>query len=360
VIVIPGDIALQKAVHEELRISSYCESRPHVRPADGVLRELAALLNSSKKVTILGGAGCAGSHDELMTLAGKLKSPIVHAMRGKEFIEYDNPYDVGMTGLLGFSRGYYAMKECDTLLMLGTDFPYQQFYPEDAKIVQVDIRPEQIGRRTRIDLGVIGNIQDTIIALLPLLTEKANGRHLERSQEDYREARKGLDDLAKGTPGNKLIHPQFLAKELDLAAAADAIFTVDVGTPVIWAARYLKMNGMRRLLGSFSHGSMASALPQAIGAKISHPGRQVVTLSGDGGFAMLMGDLLTLRQLNLPVKIVIFDNSSLGFVELEMKATGFLDYGVELKNPDFSKIAEGAGIMGIRCESPRGGASGSG
>jgi pyruvate dehydrogenase (quinone) len=352
VIVIPGDVALREAVNQELRIRSYSHAEPSIRPGDELLNELAEVLNSSKKVTILGGAGCAGSHDELIALAGKLKSPIVHAMRGKEFIEYDNPYDVGMTGLLGFSSGYYAMKECDTLLMLGTDFPYQQFYPDHAKIVQIDNRSDQIGRRTRVDLGVTGNIRETVTALLPLLTEKTDARHLEHSQQNYREARKGLDDLATGTPGSKLIHPQYLAKELDAAAAEDAIFTVDVGTPVIWGARYLKMNGKRRLLGSFSHGSMANALPQAIGASLAHPGRQVVTLSGDGGFAMMMGDLLTLRQLNLPVKIVIFDNSSLGFVEMEMKATGFLDHGVELKNPDFSKLAEGAGILGIRCESP--------
>ncbi|MDR3763085.1 MAG: ubiquinone-dependent pyruvate dehydrogenase [Acidobacteriota bacterium] len=352
VIVISGDVALHEAVHEQLRITSYRHTEPSIRPGDDLLHELADLLNNSRKVTILGGAGCAGAHDELVATAAKLKSPIVHAMRGKEYIEYDNPYDVGMTGLLGFSSGYYAMKECDTLLMLGTDFPYQQFYPEKAKIVQVDNRPEQIGRRSRVDLGVTGNIKETLAALLPLLTEKSDAAHLEHAQANYRDARKGLDDLATGTPGSGLIHPQFLARELDLAAADDTIFTVDVGTPVIWAARYLHMNGKRRILGSFNHGSMANALPQAIGAAASNPGRQVVTLSGDGGFAMLMGDLLTLRQLNLPVKIVIFDNSSLGFVELEMKATGFLDHGVELKNPDFAKVAEGAGILGVRCESP--------
>lgn len=352
VIVISGDVALREAVHEQLRITSYRHTQPSIRPGDDLLRELADLLNQSRKVTILGGAGCAGAHDELVAVAAKLKAPIVHAMRGKEYIEYNNPYDVGMTGLLGFSSGYYAMKECDALLMLGTDFPYQQFYPEKAKIAQVDNRPEQIGRRSRVDLGVTGNVKETLQALLPMLVDKSDTAHLEHAQENYREARKGLDDLATGTPGSNLIHPQFLAKELDLAAADDAIFTVDVGTPVIWAARYLHVNGKRRILGSFNHGSMANALPQAIGAAVSNPGRQVVTLSGDGGFAMLMGDLLTLRQMNVPVKIVIFDNSSLGFVELEMKATGFLDHGVELKNPDFAKVAEGAGILGVRCESP--------
>jgi pyruvate dehydrogenase (quinone) len=352
VIVVPGDIALQEAVHSGLRIASYAHSNPSIRPGDELLHELATVLNDSRKVTIFGGAGCAGAHDELVALAAVLKAPIVHAMRGKEFIEYDNPYDVGMTGLLGFSSGYYAMKECDTLLMLGTDFPYQQFYPDHAKIVQVDNRPEQIGRRTRVDLGVTGNVKETIVALLPLLQEKTEARHLQSSLKNYREARKGLDDLATGTPGSNLIHPQFLAKELNLAAAEDAIFTVDVGTPVIWAARYLKMNGKRRILGSFNHGSMANALPQAIGAALTHPGRQVITLSGDGGFAMLMGDLLTLRQLALPIKLIIFDNDSLGFVEMEMKASGFLDYGVSLHNPDFAKVAEGAGLLGVRCDSP--------
>jgi len=352
VIVVPGDLALRDAVNESLRISSYNHSEPIIRPADDQLNEIAALLNSSEKVTILGGAGCAGSHDEVVSLAGVLKAPIVHAMRGKEFLEYNNPYDVGMTGLLGFSSGYYAMKECDTLLMLGTDFPYQQFYPEKAKIIQIDNRSEQIGRRSRVDIGATGNVKDTISALLPLLNEKTSDAHLKEAQKNYLEARTGLDDLATGTPGEKLIHPQYLAKEIDRIASKDAIFTVDVGTPVIWAARYLRMNGQRRILGSFNHGSMANALPQAIGAAAANPGRQVITLSGDGGFAMLMGDMLTLRQLNLPVKIVIFNNGSLGFVELEMKATGFLDHGVELKNPDFSKVAEGAGIFAMRCESP--------
>ena len=351
VVVIPGDVALSDAVNPERRVNfSYVRSDVTPRPEE--LERLATELNKAQKVTILAGAGCAGAHDELVALAGKLQAPIVHAIRGKEFIEYDNPYDVGMTGLLGFSSGYHAMMNCDTLLMLGTDFPYQQFYPKKARIVQIDLRQEQLGRRSRLDLGVVGGIAETLRALLPAIGQKRHRAHLDASLKHYREARKGLDDLATGKPGQVPIHPQYVAKVLNEVAAEDAVFTVDVGTPVIWAARYLTMNGKRRLLGSFNHGSMANALPQAIGAQVSHPGRQVITLSGDGGVSMLMGDLLSLRQLNLPVKLVIFNNGSLGFVELEMKATGFLSHATDLVNPDFSKIAEGTGILGLHVDAP--------
>jgi pyruvate dehydrogenase (quinone) len=351
VVVIPGDIALSGAVNQIRRVT-FTSVKPEIVPRREEIDRLAAELNGAKKVTILAGAGCAGAHDELVALAGKLQAPIVHALRGKEFIEYDNPYDVGMTGLLGLSSGYYAMMNCGTLLMLGTDFPYQQFYPKDARIVQIDIRGEQLGRRSHLDLGLVGGIAETARALLPLLEQKQDRRHLDASLEHYRTARKNLDDLATGKPGQLPIHPQYVAKVLDELAAKDAIFTADVGTPVIWATRYLTMNGHRRLLGSFNHGSMANALPQAIGAQISHPGRQVITLSGDGGFSMLMGDLLSLRQLNLPVKVVIFNNGSLSFVELEMKATGFLNHATKLVNPDFSKIAEGTGILGLHVDDP--------
>ena len=351
VVVLPGDVALSDAVSQDRRIA-FTYAKPEVTPCREELDRLAAELNRAQKVTILAGAGCAGGHDELVELAGKLQSPIVHALRGKEFIEYDNPYDVGMTGLLGFSSGYQAMMNCDTLLMLGTDFPYQQFYPKSARILQVDIRGEQLGRRSRVDLGIQGGAVETMRALLPAIEQKQNRRHLEESLNHYRDARKGLNDLATGKPGQLPIHPQYVAKVLNELASEDAIFTVDVGTPVIWAARYLTMNGRRRLLGSFNHGSMANALPQAIGAQISHPGRQVVTLSGDGGISMLMGDLLSLRQLNLPVKMVVFNNGSLGFVELEMKATGFLSHATDLLNPDFAKIAEGTGILGLHVDDP--------
>src|ERR1700678_270243 len=273
-------------------------------------------------------------------------------MRGKEFIEYDNPFDVGMTGLLGFSSGYHAMMNCDALLMLGTDFPYRQFYPTNAAIIQVDIRGEQIGRRTPVSLGLIGAVKDTLKALTPLFEEHTDGSHLEKCISHYQQARRGLDDLAIGEPGRTPIHPQYVAKVVDELASDDAVFTCDVGTPTVWSARYLHMNGKRRLLGSFTHGSMANALPQAIGAQAAFPGRQVISLSGDGGLAMLLGELLSLRQLKLPVKLVVFNNSALGFVKLEMKASGLLDFVTDLVNPDFAELAQAAGLLGLRVEKP--------
>lgn len=351
VIVLPGDIALQDAIETKPRLK-FTTAESTVRPSDDGVARMAQILNDSSNITILGGAGCAGAHDELIEVAGKLKAPIVHAMRGKEFIEYDNPYDVGMTGLLGFSSGYHAMMDSDTLLMLGTDFPYQQFYPEEATVIQVDIRGDQIGRRTKVDLGLVGDVKTTLACLSPRLEEKTNDKHLNNSVEHYRKARKELDELASGTPGRKPIHPQYVARMIDEVAAADAIFTCDVGTPTIWAARYLTMNGRRRLLGSFTHGSMANALPQALGAQLSNPDRQVVAMCGDGGLAMLLGDILTLDQLDAPVKLIVFQNESLAFVELEMKAAGILDFATELKNPNFAKLAEASGLLGLRAETP--------
>jgi pyruvate dehydrogenase (quinone) len=351
VVVIPGDVALRDAVEHHPRLS-FAEPKPTVCPSDQELGVLADVLNRSKKITIFGGAGCAGAHDELVELAGKLQAPIVHAYRGKEFIEYDNPFDVGMTGLLGFSSGYHAMMSCDTLLMLGTDFPYQQFFPKDATVIQIDLRGEQLGRRSKVDFGFVGDIKATLRALLPRLEQNQYEAHLKDSLEHYRKARQGLDNLASGDSGRKLIHPQYVARVLDELASEDAIFTFDVGTPVIWAARYLRMNGKRRLIGSLNHGSMANALPQAIGAQASHPSRQVITMSGDGGLAMLMGELLTLRQHDLPVKLIVFKNDSLAFVEVEMKATGFVDFATNLRNPDFTKIADAAGLLGLRAETP--------
>jgi pyruvate dehydrogenase (quinone) len=348
VIVIPGDVALQDAQGGP-RIKFH-QAKPVVCPSEDEIAVLAGMLNDSKNTTILAGAGCAGAHAELIEVAGKLKAPIVHALRGKEFVEHDNPFSVGMTGLLGFSSGYHAMMNCDTLLMLGTDFPYQQFYPKDATVIQIDIRGEQIGRRTKVDFGLVGDVKCTLATLTPRVRAKKNDKHLSASLKHYAEARKDLDELATGKSGETPIHPQFVAKVLDELAADDAVFTCDVGTPTIWASRYLHMNGKRRLIGSFVHGSMANALPQAIGAQVSHPGRQVISLSGDGGLAMLMGDLLSLIQLKLPVKIIVFNNSSLAFVELEMKAAGILDFGTDLTNPNFAKMAEAAGILGLRAE----------
>ena len=345
VVALPGDVALRDAIEAAPRVH-FSDSQLNVCPSNEELDKLAQLLNNAARITILGGAGCAGAHRELMELAGKLQAPIVHAMRGKEFIEYDNPFDVGMTGLLGFASGYRAMMNCDVLLMIGTDFPYRQFFPKDATIVQIDVRGEQLGRRTRLDHGLVGDSKTTLNGLIPKLAQKTDGVHLKVSLEHYRNARRSLDDLAVNSKSSP-IHPQYVTRVLDQLAAQDAVFTCDVGTPTIWAARYLAMNGKRRIIGSFNHGSMANALPQAIGAQVSHPGRQVISLSGDGGFAMLMGDLLTLRQHQLPVKVIVFKNDSLAFVELEMKAAGILDFGTKLHNPDFAKMAEGAGLLGL-------------
>jgi len=353
VVVIPGDVALQPTADAPpSKVGGLLPPRPVVVPERSDLDRLAALLNGDRRVTILCGSGCAGAHDELLALGERLKAPIVHALRGKEYVEWDNPYDVGMTGLIGFSSGYYAMLDCDVLLMLGTDFPYRQFYPQGSgvRIAQVDLRAEQIGRRAPVDLGVVGDAKATLTALLPLLQQKSNSVHLAQAREHYARARKALDDLA--APGRGVIHPQQVAKAISDHASEDAIFTCDVGLPTVWAARYLAMNGKRRLIGSFSHGSMANAMAQAIGAQAAFPGRQVISLSGDGGFAMLMGDFLSLVQVGLPVKVVVFNNGALSFIELEQKSTGFLPFGTEFKNPNFAAMAEAAGVRGIRIEDP--------
>jgi len=353
VMVLPGDVALQPAGDSaSINPTGLVPSAPVVRPTDRDLRRLSALLNGGKRITILCGSGCRGARDEILTLGAFLKAPMVHALRGKEHVEWDNPYDVGMTGLIGFSSGYYAMRDCDVLLMLGTDFPYRQFYPKNAnvRIAQVDIRPENIGRRVAVDLGVAGDVRDTVAALLPLLEQKTDDSHLVQARRHYFEARKSLNELAIGTPGKRLIHPQQIAKAISDQAAEDAVFACDVGLPTVWAARYLAMNGKRRLLGSFWHGSMANAMAQAIGAQSTYRKRQVISLSGDGGFTMLMGDLLTLAQNRLPVKVVVFNNGALGFIELEQKSTGYLDFGTELQNPNFAAMAEAIGIRGIRLE----------
>jgi pyruvate dehydrogenase (quinone) len=353
VIVIPGDVALRPAPSRDIApAAGLLPPQPNVCPTDAQLDALAVLLNGASRVTLFCGRGCAGAHDELMALCETLKSPMVHALGGKEYVEYDNPYDVGMTGFIGFSSGYAAMHACDVLLMLGTDFPYKQFLPHHAKVAQVDIRPENLGRRCKIELGLVGDVKATLQALLPRLDAKSDSRHLDAAVKHYTHARKGLDDLAVGKPGHRPIHPQYLARVISETAAEDAAFTVDVGTPVIWAARYLKMNGKRRLVGSWVHGSMANAMAHGIGIQAAQPGRQVISLSGDGGFTMLMGDLISLTQLKLPLKVVIFNNGVLGFVALEMKAGGFVDTQVDLKNPDFAAMARAMGIHAIRIEHP--------
>ncbi|WP_238419750.1 ubiquinone-dependent pyruvate dehydrogenase [Gordonia sp. 'Campus'] len=351
VLVIPGETFL--APCPPRRAGAPIRRTPRVtRPTDSEMNRAAATLNAADKVTILAGAGVEGAHDEVVDLARVLQAPIVHALRGKEFIEYDNPYDVGMTGLLGFSSGYRAIEKCDTLLMLGTDFPYEQFYPSKATIIQVDIRGEQIGRRCPVDLPLVGDVGDTVRALLPLLDDDRDSAHLSTSLQHYVKARRRLDELADNDRNRAPIHPQYLTRLLSEKAADDAVFIPDVGSPVVWAARYLHMNGARRLIGSFTHGSMANAVSQAVGAQTAFPDRQVIALAGDGGLAMLLGELLTITQNDLPIKIVVFDNSSLNFVEVEMKAAGFVNYGTDLENPDFAALAEAVGIHGRRVEQP--------
>jgi pyruvate dehydrogenase (quinone) len=352
VVVIPSEIFLQASAGRP-KSAPIVRAATLARPADAELEKAAAILNGAKKVTILGGAGVQGSHDEVVALAERLKAPVVHALRGKEFLEYDNPYDVGMTGLLGFASGYRAMEDCDALLMLGTDFPYPQFFPSKARIIQLDLRGEQLGKRTPIELGLVGDVGDTARALLPLLDADAHSNHhLDASVAHYAKSRKGLDELADNDRNRAPIHPQYVARLVSELATDDAVFIPDVGSPVVWAARYLSMNGRRRLIGSFSHGTMANALPHAIGAQSAFPDRQVIALSGDGGLAMLFGELLTVRQSRLPVKIVVFNNSSLNFVEVEMKAAGFVNYGTELDNPDFAAVAASLGIFSRRVEQP--------
>jgi pyruvate dehydrogenase (quinone) len=351
VVVIPGDVALMKL---DAEVPQWLiPSAPVVRPRQPEIEQLASVLNGAARVTIFGGAGCAGAHAQVIELARKLKAPIVHAFRGKEFLEYDNPYDVGMTGLVGFASGYAAMKACDALLMLGTDFPYRAFYPEHAKIAQIDVRPEALGNRCSLHLGLLGTVKDTLDALLPIIKEKTDESHLSDALADYKQARKNLDALAESGPNSDTIHPQYVTRLVSELAADDAVFTCDVGTPIIWTARYLKVNGRRRIIGSFNHGSMANAMLHAIGAQTACPNRQVISMSGDGGFTMMMGDFITLIQIGLPVKVIVLNNGTLGFVEMEMKASGFLDTGCDLKNPNFAMMAEAMGVRGFRVEKPQ-------
>jgi len=313
---------------------------------------LAELINSSRKVALLCGIGCDNAHDEVVALAEKVKSPVAHTYRGKPFVEYDNPYDVGMTGLIGFGMAYEAIHECDLLLLVGTDFPYDKFLPTKCKIAQIDIRVERLGRRSRLDLGIWGDLRETLQALLPMLDAKPDRSFLDAVLSKHKEALRKInvyvDHVGKRTP----MHPEPVAAALSDIAAPDAIFTADTGMCNVWSARHIKAAKDRRIIGSFNHGSMANALPQAIGAQCAYPGRQVISMSGDGGLAMLMGDLLTLTQYNLPIKVLVFDNGALGMVKLEMETAGMPDYQTDLKNPNFAKVAEAMGMMGVRIENP--------
>jgi pyruvate dehydrogenase (quinone) len=353
VISLPGDIAAQEAPRRSVE-QALVPRRPTVRPGDAEIDALARLVNGANKVTLFCGSGTAGSHDEVMAFAERVKAPVGHALRGKEWIQYDNPYDVGMSGLLGYGAAYEAMHECDLLILLGTDFPYNAFLPDDVTIVQVDVRPEHLGRRSKLDLAVWGDVGETLRCLTPKVREKSDRKFLNRMLKKHSDALEGVvKAYTRKVDKHVPIHPEYVASVLDEEAADDAVFTVDTGMCNVWAARYLTPNGKRRVIGSFTHGSMANALPQAIGAQFLDRGRQVVSMSGDGGFAMLMGDFLTLVQYELPVKIVLFNNSSLGMVELEMMVEGLPAYGTTNHNPDFAAIARAAGAYGVRVEKPK-------
>ncbi|KOT86724.1 pyruvate dehydrogenase [Streptomyces sp. NRRL F-5755] len=353
VVSLPGDIADQEAPERSIE-HALVTSRPTVRPGDAEIDQLVRMIEDAGKVTLFCGSGTAGAHAEVMECAERLKAPVGHALRGKEWIQYDNPYDVGMSGLLGYGAAYEATHECDLLILLGTDFPYNAFLPDDVKIVQVDVRPERLGRRSKLDLAVWGDVRETLRCLNPRITPKKSRKFLDRMLKKHADALEGVvkaytRKVEKHTP----IHPEFVASVLDEEAAANAIFTVDTGMCNVWAARYISPNGRRRVIGSFTHGSMANALPQAIGAQFTDRRRQVVSMSGDGGFSMLMGDFLTLVQYDLPVKVVLFNNSSLGMVELEMMVAGLPAYGTGNHNPDFAAIARAAGAHGVRVEKPK-------
>lgn len=349
VLVLPGDVALSEAPAASPR-HWVAEQPQRVAPTSTEIDQLVGLLNQAKAPAILAGAGCAGAHTELVSVAKALKAPIVHALRGKEYVEYDNPYDVGMTGLIGFSSGYHTLMSADAVLMLGTGFPYRAFYPKEATMIQVDRDPTALGRHTTLSLGIAADVRETLSALLPKLAERSDTTFLDHALAHYHKARSGLDELAQPAGAGKPVHPQHLMRLVSELAAEDAVFTADVGTPTVWAARYLKMNGRRRLLGSFNHGSMANAMLQALGAQAAQPHRQVISLSGDGGFTMMMGDMLTAVQQKLPIKIILFNNSSLGFVAMEMKAGGYLDTATDLHNPDFAAMAKVAGFTSFRVE----------
>ena len=352
VLVISPEIALAEVNASRDLKPSVFYTNTRCTPDANALSQMANILNNSEKITFLCGEGCRDAHEAIMAVASLLKAPIVHTLRGKEYIEPNNPYSVGMTGFIGFASGYYAMEACDTLLLLGTSFPYRQFYPTQAKIIQVDSRGEQLGKRCALDLGVVGTIKDTLSALLPFLKQKTSDKHLKQALSHFAKSKKELAVLAIQKSNDKIIHPQYLAQQVSDLATENAIFTCDVGSPTVWAARYFAMNGQRSLIGSFNHGSMANALAQALGAQVAYPERQVIALCGDGGLSMLLGDLITLKQYNLPIKVIVVNNGTLGFVELEMKVAGFVDMGTQLNNPNFSKVAAEMGFYTVRVEQP--------
>ncbi len=353
VLTLPGDVAGQESPQGSAAMVPV-DRTPTVRPADTDIDELVRIVDEARRVTLFCGAGTAGAHDEVMDFAGRVLAPVGHALRGKEWIQYDNPFDVGMSGLLGYGAAYEAMHECDLLVLLGTDFPYHPFLPDDVRIVQVDIRPERLGRRSRLDLGICGDVAETLRCLTPRVRARTDRTFLDHMLRKHADALETVvSAYTTGVERHRPIHPEYVASVLDEIAAEDAVFTVDTGMCNVWAARYISPNGRRRVIGSFTHGSMANALPQAIGAQLPDRSRQVVAMSGDGGFAMLMGEFLTVVQYGLPVKVVLFDNSSLGMVDLEMMVAGLPPYGTSYPETDYAALARAAGAHAVRVTDPR-------
>jgi len=351
VIGLPGDITNLPAVEAETTTILF-RNRPVVRPSEDKLLQLASLLNSHKKVTIFCGLGSAEAHTEIIQLAEKLKAPVAYSYKAKMAIQYDNPYEVGLTGLLGIPSAYHSMHECELLVLLGTDFPYTPFMPVGNKIVQIDIKPETLGRRAKLDMGLCGDVKETLKSLMPMIEMKEDATFLDLQLKFYKEVKKNLLIYVKDPGKPNAIHPEFVVSIINELAAKDAIFTVDTGMCCVWAARYIDGTGERKMLGSFNHGSMANAMPQAIGAALACPGKQVIAFCGDGGLSMMLGDLMTIIQYKLPVKIIVFNNRTLGMVKLEMEVAGIPDLETEMLNPDFAKIAEAMGMPGITINDP--------
>jgi pyruvate dehydrogenase (quinone) len=348
---LPGDITNLPAAAAETTTTLF-RNKPVVRPSENELLQLAELLNSNKKVTIYCGLGAAEAHKEIIQLAEKMKAPVAYSYKAKMAIQYDNPYEVGLTGLLGIPSAYHSMHECELLILLGTDFPYTSFMPVHNKIVQIDIKPENLGRRAKLDLGLCGDVKDSLQALLPLLEMKEDSSFLDLQLKFYNEVKENLLIYVKDPGKPNAIHPEFVVSIINELAAKDTIFTVDTGMCCVWAARYIEGTGERKMLGSFNHGSMANAMPQAIGAALACPGKQVIAFCGDGGLSMMMGDLMTIIQYKLPVKIIVFNNRTLGMVKLEMEVAGIPDQETNMLNPDFTKIAEAMGMPGITINDP--------
>jgi len=348
---LPGDVASLPAEESIASTQNYLNT-PVIRPSDGELSQLAEILNGASKVTIFCGIGAEAAHDDVVELARILKAPVGYSFRGKMGIQYDNPYEVGMTGLLGLPAAYHSMHEADVLLLLGTDFPYAPFIPTDKKIIQIDEKPEKLGRRAKLDMGLCGKIEDSLKALFPLLQVKSDDSFLKAHLHLYDKVKENLLTYVKDNGKKEAIHPEFVASVINDLASRDAIFTVDTGMCCVWGARYIDATGHRKLLGSFNHGSMANAMPMAIGAALSNPGRQVIALCGDGGISMLLGDLATIKQYNLPVKLVVFNNRTLGMVKLEMEVAGLPDHETDMINPDFALVAQAMGFRGITVTEP--------